>query len=76
MNTLLVGPKSSVWSSRMHIHMGLGYLAGALIAAELDRRLAGEPKLKNIAGGTLDDNCGNLVVECFFQSVDIIKRYI
>ena len=33
MKILLVGPKSSVWSSRMHIHMGLGYLAGALIAA-------------------------------------------
>jgi anaerobic magnesium-protoporphyrin IX monomethyl ester cyclase len=33
MKILLVSPKSSVWSSRMHIHMGLGYLAGALLAA-------------------------------------------
>jgi anaerobic magnesium-protoporphyrin IX monomethyl ester cyclase len=33
MRILLVSPKSSVWNSRRHIHMGLGYLAGALIAA-------------------------------------------
>jgi anaerobic magnesium-protoporphyrin IX monomethyl ester cyclase len=33
MRILLVSPKSTVWSSRAHIHMGLGYLAGALIAA-------------------------------------------
>ncbi len=33
MRILLVSPKSSVWSSRAHIHMGLGYLAGALLAA-------------------------------------------
>ncbi len=33
MRILLVSPKSTVWSSRTHIHMGLGYLAGALIAA-------------------------------------------
>jgi anaerobic magnesium-protoporphyrin IX monomethyl ester cyclase len=33
MRILLVSPKSMVWSSRTHIHMGLGYLAGALIAA-------------------------------------------
>jgi anaerobic magnesium-protoporphyrin IX monomethyl ester cyclase len=33
MRILLVSPKSSVWSSRTHIHMGLGYLAGALLAA-------------------------------------------
>jgi anaerobic magnesium-protoporphyrin IX monomethyl ester cyclase len=36
MRILLVSPKSSVWSSRKHIHMGLGYLAGALIAAGYD----------------------------------------
>jgi anaerobic magnesium-protoporphyrin IX monomethyl ester cyclase len=30
---LLVSPKSSVWNSRKHIHMGLGYLAGALLVA-------------------------------------------
>ena len=36
MKILLVSPKSSVWSSRKHIHMGLGYLAGALIAAGYD----------------------------------------
>ena len=29
----MVSPKSSVWNSRKHIHMGLGYLAGALLAA-------------------------------------------
>jgi len=33
MKILLVSPKSSVWNSRKHIHMGLGYLAGALITA-------------------------------------------
>ena len=33
MKILLLSPQSSVWSSRTHIHMGLGYLAGALIAA-------------------------------------------
>jgi anaerobic magnesium-protoporphyrin IX monomethyl ester cyclase len=33
MRILLVSPKSSVWNSRRHIHMGLGYLAGALLAA-------------------------------------------
>jgi hypothetical protein len=31
--TLLVSPKSNLWNSRKHIHMGLGYLAGALLAA-------------------------------------------
>ena len=36
MKILLVSPQSSVWSSRTHIHMGLGYLAGALIAAGYD----------------------------------------
>ncbi|MFN2242795.1 MAG: B12-binding domain-containing radical SAM protein [Anaerolineae bacterium] len=36
MKILLVGPKSTVWNSRMHIHMGLGYLAGALIDAGYD----------------------------------------
>lgn len=33
MRILLISPKSSVWNSRSHIHMGLGYLAGALIAS-------------------------------------------
>ena len=33
MRVLLVSPRSSVWNSRKHIHMGLGYLAGALVAA-------------------------------------------
>lgn len=33
MRILLISPRSSVWNSRKHIHMGLGYLAGALIAA-------------------------------------------
>jgi anaerobic magnesium-protoporphyrin IX monomethyl ester cyclase len=28
---LLVSPTSKVWDSRAHIHMGLGYLAGALL---------------------------------------------
>jgi anaerobic magnesium-protoporphyrin IX monomethyl ester cyclase len=36
MKILLVSPKSSVWNSRKHIHMGLGYLAGALLAAGYD----------------------------------------
>jgi anaerobic magnesium-protoporphyrin IX monomethyl ester cyclase len=34
--TLLVSPKSNLWTSRKHIHMGLGYLAGALLAAGYD----------------------------------------
>jgi len=29
---LLASPESNVWNSRKHIHMGLGYLAGALLA--------------------------------------------
>ncbi|MHB0878268.1 MAG: B12-binding domain-containing radical SAM protein, partial [Anaerolineae bacterium] len=29
---LLVSPTSTVWESRSHIHMGLGYLAGSLLA--------------------------------------------
>ncbi len=33
MKILLISPKSPVWNSRKHIHMGLGYLAGALLAA-------------------------------------------
>ncbi len=33
MRILLVSPRSSLWNSRKHIHMGLGYLAGALLAA-------------------------------------------
>jgi hypothetical protein len=33
MRVLLVSPRSSLWNSRRHIHMGLGYLAGALLAA-------------------------------------------
>ncbi len=37
MKVLLVSPKSTVWSSRTHIHMGLGYLAGSLIDAGYDR---------------------------------------
>lgn len=36
MKILLVSPRSTVWSSRRHIHMGLGYLAGALIDAGYD----------------------------------------
>jgi anaerobic magnesium-protoporphyrin IX monomethyl ester cyclase len=36
MRILLVSPKSSVWNSRKHIHMGLGYLAGALLNAGYD----------------------------------------
>lgn len=33
MRILLISPRSDLWASRRHIHMGLGYLAGALIAA-------------------------------------------
>ena len=36
MKILLVSPKSNLWNSRKHIHMGLGYLAGALLAAGYD----------------------------------------
>ncbi|UCC89715.1 MAG: radical SAM protein [Anaerolineales bacterium] len=32
MRILLASPESGVWNSRKHIHMGLGYLAGALLA--------------------------------------------
>ncbi len=57
MKILLVSPEARVWNSRTHIHNGLGYLAGALLAAgyetdvydgavedeTLDARLAREP---------------------------------
>jgi anaerobic magnesium-protoporphyrin IX monomethyl ester cyclase len=33
---LLASPESEVWNSRKHIHMGLGYLAGALLAHGYD----------------------------------------
>jgi len=33
LRVLLVSPTSEVWNSRRHIHMGLGYLAGALLQA-------------------------------------------
>jgi len=33
MRILLASPESHVWNSRAHIHMGLGYLAGSLLAA-------------------------------------------
>jgi radical SAM superfamily enzyme YgiQ (UPF0313 family) len=36
MRILLASPESRVWNSRAHIHMGLGYLAGSLIAAGYD----------------------------------------
>jgi len=32
MRVLLASPESGVWNSRKHIHMGLGYLAGSLLA--------------------------------------------
>ena len=32
MRVLLASPESEVWNSRQHVHMGLGYLAGALRA--------------------------------------------
>ena len=59
MRILLASPESGVWNSRKHIHMGLGYLAGALLAygyqvdiwdaaveeeiETLDQRLARDP---------------------------------
>ncbi len=36
MRILLVSPESKVWNSRAHLHNGLGYLAGALLAAKYD----------------------------------------
>lgn len=36
MRILLASPESHVWNSRAHIHMGLGYLAGSLLAAGYD----------------------------------------
>ncbi|MDE3091505.1 MAG: cobalamin-dependent protein, partial [Chloroflexota bacterium] len=33
MRILLVSPESKVWNSRAHLHNGLGYLAGALLAS-------------------------------------------
>lgn len=36
MRILLASPESGVWNSRKHIHMGLGYLAGALLADGYD----------------------------------------
>jgi radical SAM superfamily enzyme YgiQ (UPF0313 family) len=32
MRILLVSPESKVWNSRAHLHNGLGYLAGSLLA--------------------------------------------
>ena len=32
MRILLVSPESKVWNSRSHLHNGLGYLAGSLLA--------------------------------------------
>jgi radical SAM superfamily enzyme YgiQ (UPF0313 family) len=32
LRVLLASPESGVWNSRKHIHMGLGYLAGSLLA--------------------------------------------
>ncbi len=32
MKILLASPESGLWNSRKHVHMGLGYLAGALLA--------------------------------------------
>ncbi len=32
MRILLASPESNAWNSRKHIHMGLGYLAGSLLA--------------------------------------------
>jgi anaerobic magnesium-protoporphyrin IX monomethyl ester cyclase len=32
MRILLASPESGVWNSRKHVHMGLGYLAGSLLA--------------------------------------------
>jgi anaerobic magnesium-protoporphyrin IX monomethyl ester cyclase len=57
MKILLVSPEARVWNSRTHIHNGLGYLAGSLLAAgyetdiydgavedeSLDARLTREP---------------------------------
>ena len=59
MKILLASPESDVWNSRKHIHMGLGYLAGTLLAhgyeadiwdadveaeiESLDQRLARDP---------------------------------
>ncbi len=36
MRILLASPESGVWNSRKHIHMGLGYLAGALLSHGYD----------------------------------------
>jgi anaerobic magnesium-protoporphyrin IX monomethyl ester cyclase len=36
MRILLASPESGVWNSRKHIHMGLGYLAGSLLAHGYD----------------------------------------
>ncbi|HZQ09185.1 MAG TPA: radical SAM protein [Anaerolineae bacterium] len=58
MKILLVSPEARIWNSRTHLHNGLGYLAGALLAAgyssvdiydgaiedeSLDTRLTREP---------------------------------
>jgi len=55
MRILLISPKSSVWNSRKHIHMGLGYLAGALLAAGyedvnlFDAEVEDEPLAEHLA---------------------------
>ncbi len=37
MRIMLVSPESKVWNSRAHLHNGLGYLAGSLLAAGYDQ---------------------------------------
>jgi radical SAM superfamily enzyme YgiQ (UPF0313 family) len=52
MKILLVSPKSTVWSSRKHIHMGLGYLAGALISAGYENVTLFDAEVEDEAIGT------------------------
>ncbi len=59
MRILLISPTSQTWTSRKHIHMGLGYLAGALLAAGYDVELfdaviEDEPLPDRLADGRFD----------------------
>ncbi len=49
MRILLVSPEARIWNSRTHIHNGLGYLAGALIAA-------GYPEVELYDGAVEDES--------------------
>lgn len=60
MKILLASPESDVWNSRKHIHMGLGYLAGSLLAHGYDVEIwdaAVETEFETLAEKLRRDPC-------------------